>query len=1096
MKKKMIILISLFLLISSITLVSATDTTVSDQNNQTIQSDTTSSTLDIDTVDKEINIKESTTTVNSYTELYDKIEEIKGLTSSDEQVINLEAGDYNITNTINWGNTTHTTSKLTINGNNITLDGQKTLQFITVSPGYTLELKNITVQNCYNTQGSVIYNQGEVAIEDSTFTNNSATQGGVTYTTNTGISTITGSTFTQNNAPNGGVNDNRGILTITSSNFTNNSAYNGGVNFNNNILTITGSTFTQNNAISGGVNRNEGNLTIIDSIFTQNVASGYGGVNDIYSSSSNLSITGSIFTENNAYSGGVNSNYGTLLINNSTFTKNNATTGGVNFNRYNIIINNSTFTQNNATNGSVNYNYYYNLTIANSNFTKNTAVSWGGVNYNDGNLNITDSNFSENSGVNGGVNDNRGILTITNSNFTKNSAYSGGVNFNNKILTITSSTFTQNNATSGGVNRNEGNLTITNSIFTENIANVYGGVNDNYGNSSNLNINNSTFTKNTAYSGGVNDVHGNMTINDSIFTQNSATNGGVNFIYNKNLIIANSTFTQNNATMGGVNSDMNNGNITIIDSKFTQNSAKEGIIVYSTNGTYNLTNNFINNTNTLDIPIISTKNSNLILTNTIILVYTDEEYTNPVNITSPIKQTKDETTTFIIEKTNYTTTSNATPSVEYNFTTNKLQIIPVTLESQDNNNIIKLYIGEIRNATVQLSLSQTSVKYNDEIKITANINDEETSTPIDDGSVIFKINGKTLKDNDGNPVKVALVDGQAILNYTIPKERGSKNYTVTAVYQDIGYNRVESTTNLDVIKTNTTFTINPITINKGENTTISTTILDENGNTINNELKVVIKVNGKTITTTTIKQTLNITIPTEKLREGEYNLTIIVGENSNYNTQVNSTTITINKKDVNITVTTDLETTVGSSIQIKANITNNNVAVTEGIVIFKINGKTLTDKDNNQIEVVIGEDGIATLNYTLPNTIGEGTYNITAVYTHKNYNRNENTTKITIKQIEPTIIIEELKLTENSIQLGIILTDDDLNVISHDIKTAIKIDEKTVEYTTITNGVLNTTINLEKQLKEGNHIITIITTPTSQYAKTTTTEVVLYTTDV
>lgn len=46
-----------------------------------------------------------------------------------------------------WRGATGSIRKLIINGYNITLDGQKTYQFMTINTGYTLILENITTTN-------------------------------------------------------------------------------------------------------------------------------------------------------------------------------------------------------------------------------------------------------------------------------------------------------------------------------------------------------------------------------------------------------------------------------------------------------------------------------------------------------------------------------------------------------------------------------------------------------------------------------------------------------------------------------------------------------------------------------------------------------------------------------------------------------------------------------------------------------------------------------------------------------------------------------------------------------------------------------------
>lgn len=121
--------------------------------------------------------KKDTATVNSYTELYNKIEEIK--TSPDNTTINLNPGDYTITTQITWGSTDQQSKTMTINGNGQTIDGENIKQFIIVENGYTLNLQNITIKQCFTTAlGAGIYNKGNTSIINSTFTENNESVGG------------------------------------------------------------------------------------------------------------------------------------------------------------------------------------------------------------------------------------------------------------------------------------------------------------------------------------------------------------------------------------------------------------------------------------------------------------------------------------------------------------------------------------------------------------------------------------------------------------------------------------------------------------------------------------------------------------------------------------------------------------------------------------------------------------------------------------------------------------------------------------------------------------------------------------------------------
>lgn len=65
------------------------------------------------------------------------------------------------------------------------------------------------------------------------------------------------------------------------------------------------------------------------------------------------------------------------------------------------------------------------------------------------------------------------------------------------------------------------------------------------------------------------------------------------------------------------------------------------------------------------------------------------------------------------------------------------------------------------------------------------------------GKVVFKINGKTLKDSSGKVMYIQVNDNMASINYTIPSSYKNKTYTLTAVY-------ISST---DRLQTETTLTV-------------------------------------------------------------------------------------------------------------------------------------------------------------------------------------------------------------------------------------------------------------------------------------------------
>lgn len=80
--------------------------------------------------------------------------------------------------------------------------------------------------------------------------------------------------------------------------------------------------------------------------------------------------------------------------------------------------------------------------------------------------------------------------------------------------------------------------------------------------------------------------------------------------------------------------------------------------------------------------------------------------------------------------------------------------------------------------------------------LTATFNDNTINT----GKVIFKVNGKTLKDTNGKVIYAKVVNGQVTVNYTIPESMKVGNYTITAVYTSPNSEKVTSEATMTVVK--------------------------------------------------------------------------------------------------------------------------------------------------------------------------------------------------------------------------------------------------------------------------------------------------------
>lgn len=95
--------------------------------------------------------------------------------------------------------------------------------------------------------------------------------------------------------------------------------------------------------------------------------------------------------------------------------------------------------------------------------------------------------------------------------------------------------------------------------------------------------------------------------------------------------------------------------------------------------------------------------------------------------------------------------------------------------------------------------------------------------------------------------------------------------------------------------------------------------------------------------------------------------------------------------------TENVQTTHGSTITLKATLTDNNKVINSGKVVFKINGKTLKDAKGRTIYAKI-TDNIATAEYTLPDTFKANDYKITATLISSAYDRLEDNKTLSVTE--------------------------------------------------------------------------------------------------
>ncbi len=203
------------------------------------------------------------------------------------------------------------------------------------------------------------------------------------------------------------------------------------------------------------------------------------------------------------------------------------------------------------------------------------------------------------------------------------------------------------------------------------------------------------------------------------------------------------------------------------------------------------------------------------------------------------------------------------------------------------NNIVQNNGPFEEQAEPTLVIDTTDFTANTNTTISASIySGEEKMESISSGKVIFKVNGKTLKDINGKVIYAKVVNGTATIeNYEIPSDWAKETTQIQAVYSgstQLG-KLTSNKTEITVTASEPEFTTESITAQKGDTITLTATITD--GEKSINSGKVVFKVNGKTVKDENGKviykkiqnNTVSVeyTIP-ESFKAKEYNITAVL----------------------------------------------------------------------------------------------------------------------------------------------------------------------------------------------------------------------------
>jgi hypothetical protein len=283
--------------------------------------------------------------------------------------------------------------------------------------------------------------------------------------------------------------------------------------------------------------------------------------------------------------------------------------------------------------------------------------------------------------------------------------------------------------------------------------------------------------------------------------------------------------------------------------------------------------------------------------------------------------------------------------------------------------------------------------------LTATITDN-LGNVINEGSVIFM-------DEEGNVLAtVDVVDGTA--SYVLQSNK-AVNMTITAVYEG-----EEATATVEFGKAYTTITINEFNATVDQETTISATVLDENGNAVNGG-KVAFKVNGKTLKDENGKviyaqvvdgiATISIIVP-DTWAGKDIEISAVYSGSTKYDSSRSeavavNVTMVVDEEivDINPAIKIDAlpdEVATGTTLQVTVEVTGTPSPLNTGKMVLKLNGKTLKD-DNGKVIYADVVDGKATFNVTFTTTKTKD-FTVKAVFIHQDYESLEDNATITVKK--------------------------------------------------------------------------------------------------
>ncbi|MCD7781980.1 MAG: hypothetical protein LUG89_04740 [Methanosphaera sp.] len=398
---------------------------------------------------------------------------------------------------------------------------------------------------------------------------------------------------------------------------------------------------------------------------------------------------------------------------------------------------------------------------------------------------------------------------------------------------------------------------------------------------------------------------------------------------------------------------------------------------------------------------------------------------------------------------------------------------PITINTTNTT----YYKNATRNMTLSVEKNYTYISSSSNLYATKNTVVLINATLYSNNAVVTYKTPAIIKINDKLVYNGYFVDGLLQYELNLTNKYTADAYNITIIAQETTkYSEASKIINITLKKRNTYINSSNVYSTSGDKIIIKATVYDYlTKQPIVGQSKLCIKINQVTLDTITINNGELIYEYSNNYSAKTYNITIISGENTIYNTSQWDGYLIVNKTYIKI-ATQNIKTDSMSNITISAKLLVDDNLINETLkTVIKIDGKT--------IATVNATAGQINLPFNLTSDYTAGVHNITIKTTDTTeYLSSTTTSQLIISRSDR--LIETTNITSKAnqtIHIKANITDSEGNLITSTTKVNIKIAGNSIITYNVTGGVIDYEYTLPSDMKAGYYDVLIQAGQTSIY---------------